>query len=41
MKDVLVRQRVFVDDEDAFVDFDVKQEIHKENPRVEIEVWSL
>jgi len=41
LKDILVTQRVFKDDQDCFLDFDIKQEIDKENPRVELEVWAL
>lgn len=41
LKDVLVKERVFTDDADCYLEFDVKQEIDKENPRIEIEVWTL
>lgn len=41
VKDVLVKQGVFVDDEDCYLEFDIRQEVDKENPRVEIEIWHL
>lgn len=40
LKDILVKQQVFTDDQDCYLEFDIKQEIDKENPRVEIEVWT-
>ncbi|WP_224962822.1 hypothetical protein [Geomonas subterranea] len=41
LKDILVKERVFIDDADSYLDFDIKQEIDKENPRVEIEVTQV
>ncbi|TSK07741.1 MAG: hypothetical protein FPO08_00035 [Geobacter sp.] len=41
LKDILVKERVFIDDADCYLEFDIKQQIDKENPRVEIEVTQL
>jgi len=36
LKDVLVDQRVFFDDEDKYLNFEIEQEVDRINPRVEI-----
>jgi len=38
VKDMLVRQGVFIDDADKYLEFDIQQEVDSVDPRVEIEI---